>query len=194
MIESEHIVSSKSKNDPPIENSENIETNFIASQSEEKTPKRNRKPASSESSSEWSVTPIKKKNFSYQVVDDDEDSNQEESNAKTPRRERKTSSSSSDWNATPIKTRNRSKKAVKGNKTPIKEESTIEKRSRDQSSDPSFSPHTKRLRFKDREANVKTSNSLYLPNLPYLVTSSDIKALSADIRDVKIIKLKSNQM
>lgn len=174
MKESEHIVSSQS--------SENIETNLIASQSEKKTPTRNRKVSSS---SEWSVTPIDKKNFSYQVVDDNEDSNEEESSSKTSRRDRKTSSSSSDWNATPINTRNKS------NKTPIKEEP---KRSRNQSSDSSFSPHNKRLRFRDREANVKTFNSLYLPNLPYLVTSSDIKALSADIRDVRIIKLKSNQM
>jgi hypothetical protein len=187
LIESENIVSSQSKNDPTIENSENIESNLIASQSEEKTPARNR--TASSTSSEWSVTPIEKKNFSYQVVDDSEDSIEEESDVKTPHRDRKSSSSSSDWNATP-----KSNKAGNDNKARIKEETNIDKRSRDQSSDASFSPHNKRSRFRDREANIKTSNSLYLPNLPYLVTSSDIKALSTDIRDVRIIKLKSNQM
>ena len=183
MIDS-NIVSSQS--DPIIENSENIESDLIASQSEELTPARNR--TASSTSSERSVTPIEKKNFSYQVIDDTEDSNEEQSNTKAPRRDRKTSSSSSDLNATPIKTRNRSKKS------PIKEEPNFEKRSRDQSSDASFSTHNKRSRFRDREANIKTSNSLYLPNLPYLVTSNEVKELSTDIRDVRIIKLKSNQM
>jgi hypothetical protein len=142
------------------------------SPSKDKTPtKQRQRTNSSSSSSSWCVTPLRKRHWCNQVDDYDDYEDSERT------REHRLSNKKSDSDTSDEE----------------EEGEWVEKKAKSLSGtewddDSVNSPKSKKFRTADNGLNG-TSNVLYVANFSLKTTSEDLKALSPDIREVRIVSV-----